>query len=140
MKKKALVFWKEHPAVVKCIAGFLLLGSLYCLLVLLTPLGIPCLFYKLTGLCCPGCGISRFFMHLVKLEFFQAVSQNLAMAVLLPLWLIIGAIEFFFNPKALAKDRRLPQFLVWGSVVLLLIFGVLRNLPGFAWLLPGGLL
>lgn len=136
MKEKACVFYREHKDIVIHGIVFLTVGIVYYLVVLLTPFGIPCPIHLVTGLSCPGCGVSRFFMELGKLNFIMAARQNLAVAILLPLWLIVGAVEFFFNPKALAKGSKLVNILTWGSVVILVVFGILRNIPGFEWLLP----
>jgi len=37
---------------------------------------IPCLFYKLTGLHCPGCGNTRAALALLRLDFPAAFSYN----------------------------------------------------------------
>ncbi|MBP3412591.1 MAG: DUF2752 domain-containing protein [Oscillospiraceae bacterium] len=121
---------------VRLLAGFGIFGCLYCLFTLLTGWGIPCIFHELTGLCCPGCGISRFFLCLLRLDLLGALSQNLAVAILLPLWLTVGLIEFLWNPPALNRGSRLNRILLTGSLILLLIFGLLRNLPAFSFLLP----
>ena len=39
-------------------------------------IGIPCLFYQITGLKCPGCGITRLIFSLIKLDFNQAFFYN----------------------------------------------------------------
>lgn len=136
MKTRARVFWQEHRSLVLHGVWLLGLGVLYYLLILFTPLRIPCVFYQVTGLACPGCGVSRLCLELAQLHIWEAARQNWAVAVLVPLWAVVGVVEFFFNPKSLAKGGALVNWLTWGSVVLLLLFGVLRNLPPFAFLLP----
>ncbi len=136
MKKRALTFYQEHRELVVTGLIFLGLGVVYLGIVLFTPFGIPCMFHVITGLSCPGCGISRFFMELAQLRILSALRQNLAVAILLPVWGVIGVIEFWFNPRALAKGSCLVDVLTWGSVAVLVLFGILRNLPGFEFLLP----
>ena len=136
LKQKCNIFRQEHGDLLKLMGRFLILGSGYCVFTLITGIGIPCIFHKITGLSCPGCGISRFFLCLVQLDFSGAVSQNLAVAILLPFWLIIGLIEFFINPAWLSKGGVWVQSFTIGSCVLLILFGILRNLPRFSFLLP----
>ncbi|MBR6826107.1 MAG: DUF2752 domain-containing protein [Oscillospiraceae bacterium] len=136
MKARIQAFRREHGDLLRLLRGFLIFGGAYCLFTLLTGWGIPCIFHAVTGLCCPGCGISRFFLCLLRLDVSGALRQNLAVGVLLPLWLGVAAVEFFWNPKALEKGSILNRILLPGSIVFLLLFGILRNLPGFSFLLP----
>ncbi len=136
MKKRAHVFYREHRELVRTGAFFLIAGILYLILVLLTPIRIPCMFNLVTGLSCPGCGISRFCVELAHLRIASAVRQNLAVAILLPIWGIVGVIEFWFNPPFLENGSRFINVLTWGSLVVLVIFGILRNIPGMEFLLP----
>lgn len=136
MKQRAMTFYREHRDIVHAGAVFLIAGTIYLLLVLLTPVRIPCAIHLVTGLYCPGCGISRFFIELSQLHILSAARQNLAVAVLLPLWSVIGVIEFIWNPKAFEQGSRLLNILTWGSVALLVIFGILRNIPGLEFLQP----
>ena len=48
-------------------------------LALLVKLGIslPCIFYQITGLQCPGCGNTRAAMALLRLDFAAAFEYNL---------------------------------------------------------------
>ena len=138
MKKRALTFWREHRELTKLAIGFLIFGGLYYLLVRLTPLRIPCPIHFVTGLHCPGCGVSRFFMELAQLHFVEAAKQNLAVAVLLPIWGVAAAVEFIWNPKCLSEKGWAAKLLLWGSLAFLVCFGILRNLPQFSWLSPGG--
>ena len=136
MKKRAKIFYRDHRELVRLLLGFGLFGGAYSVFTLLTGWGIPCPIHLLTGWSCPGCGISRFFLALLRLDLPGALSQNLAVAVLLPLWTVVGIVEFWWNPKVLEEPSTLLRCLELGSVVFLLVFGVLRNLPGFEFLLP----
>jgi hypothetical protein len=39
-------------------------------------IGIPCLFYRITGFQCPGCGNSRAALALLRLDFAAAFGYN----------------------------------------------------------------
>ncbi len=136
MKKRALVFYQEHKDITITAFVFLIFGSVYYLLVRFTPFRIPCMFHLITGLCCPGCGVSRFFMELAHFRFASAAQQNYAVAILFPFWVVIGLIEFWFNPKAFGPRSKWIEAFVWASAAVLTLFGILRNLPGLEFLLP----
>lgn len=136
MKRRAIIFWQEHANLTKGCLLFLFFGFCYFLIVAFTPLRLPCPFHLVTGLHCPGCGISRFFLELLHFHPVSALRQNLAVGVLLSLWTVVFFVEFFFNPRALDRGRKLPDLLIWLSVIFLVLFGIVRNLPGMEWLLP----
>ena len=52
-----------------------------------TPFAIPCLFRLVTGIPCPGCGLSRAFVYALRLDFLAAMRMNF---LFLPLVLIGG--------------------------------------------------
>ena len=47
---------------------------------------IPCMFYKLTNLYCPGCGITRMLFSLIKLDFYQSFRYNSIVFILFLKW------------------------------------------------------
>ncbi len=114
-------------AIGKIYAGFLGIGGLFYLLV--GPLGveIPCFYRATTGLLCPGCGSSRMFLSLIKLDFIGAFSLNPVVFCLFFGWNLVAALGLWGKPVWL---RRPPVLwgLLWASVGLLLIFGLLRNI------------
>lgn len=75
-------------------------------------------------------------MQLLRLDFAGAAGENLAAALLAPLWLAGILIRALWNPAWFSKGSRAENILLWGSVAVLLLFGVLRNLPGLEFLLP----
>lgn len=95
----------------------------------LTNLGIPCVFHEITGLYCPGCGITRAASSLLQLELNQAFRYNPLLFCLLPLSIVYVAARQLRGP-------RLAKFIMIAMVGVTLLFGVLRNLPMMSWLAP----
>lgn len=46
---------------------------------------IPCLWKTFFGFNCPGCGITRAFIYLLKLDFINAFKSNWLIVVILPI-------------------------------------------------------
>ena len=122
-------FFRTHRKQLRTAGIFFLLGLAYYIVTQLTPLRIPCLFQKITGLACPGCGISHFCIRLLHLDLLGAAKENLAITLLSPLWLAAFLVRVLWNPKWFAKGSKGENLLLWGSVAVLLLFGVVRNLP-----------
>ena len=107
------------------------LGILIIILVLEFGLRIPCLFHELTGLYCPGCGATRSIVSLIKLNPYQAFRYNMIITILIPIFLI-----WLFYKYILKGKKRIPNWMWWTLLVVLLVFGVLRNIPFFDFLAP----
>jgi hypothetical protein len=95
-----------------------------------------CLFHQLTGLNCPGCGGTRAFYALLHGDVITALHDNallvagLALAAARGAWFALN--RWRGRPNGvLFPPRLLIPLLVVGGV-----FGVLRNLPAFAFLSP----
>ena len=87
----------------------------------------PCLFRSATGLFCPGCGASRAFHALAHGELSAALRWNALVTLVLPPLLLLEA-ALFVRPS-LAPGRRVPSGLLWLLGIVVVLFGVLRNLP-----------
>ena len=89
-----------------------------------------CPLYTMTGLACPGCGLTRGFHALFHGDVTTALDFN----ALLPLWAVILAwvwaslFLLAIRGKGLPMWPTRPRFL-WTFMILLMTFGVLRNLP-----------
>src|SRR5699024_6947676 len=105
------------------------IGFLYAGWVQLTGWTIPCMFHWFTGWFCPGCGITHFCLDLMQGKIIDAVQQNLALAILSVVWAIAGFVHWLFSTTRLQQNSLGFRILTWGSVVFLVLFGVLRNLP-----------
>lgn len=87
----------------------------------------PCLFRSATGLFCPGCGASRAFHALAHGEIGAALRWNALVTLVLPPLLLLEA-ALFVRPS-LGAGRRVPGALLWLLGIVVVLFGVLRNLP-----------
>jgi hypothetical protein len=89
-----------------------------------------CPLYALTGFACPGCGLTRGFHALFHGDVLTALDFN----ALIPIWTVIFGYLFVSLLLTAVRGRGLPwKFIspstLFGFVVLLITFGVLRNLP-----------
>ena len=119
----------------KCIlisAVTLCVGCAYALFCRLTGLGIPCLFHLATGLNCPGCGVSRMLLSLLRLDFAAAFHYNAVLFCLLPVLLgLFGLWIYQYVRWGGDRSGRVSRALTWALVVILLLWGVVRNLIGW---------
>ena len=108
----------------------LLAGLCYAALYQYAGVRIPCPVYSLSGLYCPSCGLSRMCIHLLQGEWGAAMRSNPALFLLLPLFacLLLSAEARYWRTGS-RRLTRLQSAAAWGMIFLLLLFGVLRNLP-----------
>jgi hypothetical protein len=101
------------------------------------PAHIPCPVHAVTGLLCPGCGSGRMLEALADGNVLLAGRQNpvaFAVAVFVVVAWVVAVWRWFARRPAKVGDRRLAV----PVAVLLVLFTVLRNVPGFEWLAPIG--
>ena len=104
-------------------AGLLCAGLLYGFV--LIPLGvrIPCLFYRFTGLRCPGCGITDLCLALLHGRFIPAYNWGLVLASPALVWLLV---RLWKNGACGKAEKTVSAALL----AFLLAWGVVRNLWG----------
>lgn len=103
-------------------------GIAYIIFYRLTGIGIPCYFHTLTGLNCPGCGVSRMIISLINLDFKSAFHYNAALFVLSPVFLILAITIIVRYIKTGSQKLCLGQSVVlYALIALLLLFGIIRN-------------
>lgn len=101
---------------------------------------LACPFHALTGLYCPGCGMTRMLYQLVHGHLALAFAQNELAFIALPyvLWRIVLALLplRWQNAQKFAVSPRWA----YAIVTLIVIFTLLRNLPYWpaCTLAPGG--
>jgi hypothetical protein len=94
-----------------------------------------CPLHELTGLWCPLCGCTRASHALLHGQFATAVHDNALFVASLPLIALLWW-RWFNTPDAGRDGRLLPRPVFWAGVIMMLAFGVLRNLPSGRWLAP----
>ena len=110
---------------------FLILLIVYYFLNQTVYLEIPCIFHKITGLYCPGCGITRMFFSLLNFKFYQAFRYNMLVFIMLFGYIFIKIIEILTKHKINFSNNFQISLLV-----ITILFGILRNIDTFSFLLP----
>jgi len=97
------------------------------------PLLPPCAIRAATGLYCPGCGGTRALLSMLDHDFRAALRYN-------PLLIVGGAALVVLFAAGWWRRREFWQrrapWLLGAALGAMVVFGVLRNLPGFEWLAP----
>ncbi len=103
----------------------LLLFIFYFFLSKYTGFYIPCIFHEITNLYCPGCGITRMFFSILRLDFYTAFRYNPLVFILLILYIIVNLFKIKLSKKA-----------IYTLLVIVIIYGILRNTDLFKYLKP----
>lgn len=106
----------------------LVIGGLYAGFVHVTGWGIPCPIHLVTGLQCPGCGITRMSMALIHGDLHAAFEANAAVLCLLPLMAVTAAQLIWLHIYRRKVSSVPTDIITWFMIAVLLVFGVVRNL------------
>ena len=108
--------------------GMAAVGAGYTLWVNLTHLSIPCPFHAVTGLWCPGCGVTRMCLALLRLDIAGAWQANAVLLVLLPfLGLLLAYRGVVYVRRGSCHTAAWENILLYTMIVVLLIWGIVRN-------------
>lgn len=124
---------------IKTIALICSIGLGYVLLLRYTGIRIPCVFYEVTGWYCAGCGVTRMCLSLLRMDLENAFRANAALFLMLPLLgllLVSWTIRYLRTGEGIV--RKWQNIVIYIMIILLCLFGVLRNLPEFSFLAPLG--
>ena len=129
-KKKRII------AIFILLIGIILISFLYYKFYSIYHIGIPCIFHKITGLYCPGCGITRALFALFELDLKKALQYNILIFIIGP-FLLYYFIKKTYN-WILSKEEKkiLPNILVYLILIITILFGILRNIEWFEFLRP----
>lgn len=100
--------WKAKIAII-CVVLYLQLTKLL--------MGAMCPMVIVTGLPCPGCGMTRAAVSLLRLRFLDAFAYNSCVY----LWLVFGMYLFFYR---YIKRSRTKHFVLIFSAVMTITIGV----------------
>ncbi len=95
-----------------------------------------CLFHALTGLNCPGCGMTRALYALLHGNLRLALKDNALFVASLAALAVWSARLVFLKLKNQPAIFNLPPNFLWAFLVIAIVFAVVRNLPEFGWLSP----
>ncbi|MGN0702906.1 MAG: DUF2752 domain-containing protein, partial [Lentihominibacter sp.] len=110
------------------LSGLLAAGLLYTGIVLKFHVGICCPFERLTGLQCPGCGISGMFLNMLQGDFEEAFRCNPVTFCMMPALLALAG--YLMYRYVSFGDQKIPKWMNTALIavaVLYLIWGVIRN-------------
>lgn len=96
-------------------------------------ISIPCPILSLTGYYCPGCGISRLVLSLFSGHIYQAFRWNPFVFLLLVIffgYVVISTITHKY------VDKKIVSKILFVVIILLIGYGVLRNMELFSFLAP----
>lgn len=95
-----------------------------------------CQFHRLTGLNCPGCGMTRALYALLHGKFYIMLHYNLLLVFIL-VALMVRVSWFGWNKFCYRANGEFFQVkFLWPLLVVTMLFTVLRNLPTFSFLTP----
>ena len=95
-----------------------------------------CPFLAITGWYCPGCGSLRAIHALAHGDLMTALARNPFAVV--ALGYVVVAWVLWFERTATGRPRRwlAPAWVLYSVLGAILMFWVLRNVPGWTWLSP----
>ena len=98
-------------------------------------IGIPCVFHEVTGLYCPGCGLTRMIFCLLSFDFYHAFRNNMLMFILFPFFIVCiidYIISYLKYKKPLIYKIKQRYWII--LLVIAVIFGIVRNI--FPYMAP----
>lgn len=111
------------------IIGMLGIGLAYGYFFMTAGWGIPCFFHKITGLLCPGCGVTRMCICLMQGDIAGAAKYHGLLLFLLPFLLVIfGDYTIGYIRTGKYRLRKWEETMLYGMLAMLIVFGIFRNL------------
>ena len=99
---------------------------------------IPCIFHKITGFYCPGCGATRCILSLIKGNIKAAFFYNPLFFIMIPFFIfgIIYKCYIYIADKEEKIISNIPNYIWVVVLIIVIIFGILRNIETFEYLRP----
>ena len=90
----------------------------------------PCLFHKISGLYCPGCGATRVFHELLHLRIRASLDYNVLFVILIP-FLMVWYISYGLSTIGIRVNQGFLShpFLLKALLLLSCLFAIARNIP-----------
>lgn len=97
-----------------------------------------CPFLFATGFYCPGCGSMRCLHYLTVGDVSAALQMNLLTIVTLPYFVWVWVMWVRGNVFGRPQRTLAPAWVIWTVFAAIMIYWVVRNIPGFEFLAPDG--
>ena len=94
-----------------------------------------CPLHAVTGLWCPACGGLRATYDLAHLHLAAAWGENALWVVAAP-FVVVGWLVALVRRARGLPARPVPVWAQVTGLAVVVVFGVLRNVPAFSWLAP----
>lgn len=127
----------KKRATIIFIGSFLMAAAISFVLILkmVFNIGTLCPFNYFLGVYCPGCGGTRMAVSILHFDFYQAFRYNpfvFCTAPLIAYLYVWQSYEYIFKNKiSFWLDKALIAY-----AILLVVFGITRNIEIFKWLAP----
>ena len=93
---------------------------------------IPCIFHSITGLKCPGCGITRLLFYLIKFDYVKAFLENPLVFIYIPFiiaYYVYATYLYIYDRKDKIFNK-IPNYYLIILLSVTIIYGVVRNFIG----------
>lgn len=122
------MFQKRWFLLLRTAAILLIAGCAYGILLHYTGIGLVCPVRFVTGLKCPGCGVTHMCLALMRLDFAAALMANPALFLSAPLLMIIFIPYLAGYIRTGSRQMRSWQNVVlWICITFLVLYGIVRN-------------
>ena len=109
--------------------NILLICLTYYVISSITGLYIPCVFRLVTGLKCPGCGVTHLAVAMLHGDFHEAFMANQLIFILLPAAVIYGCYRAYRYVKSGRRDFSVPETaMLFITLLATIAFGIYRNI------------
>lgn len=130
-KKRTIIVIMLFISTILCLLIYKKINNIY-------HIGIPCIFHRITGFYCPGCGMTRAIFSLLNLNLKNAIRNNILVVLVMP-FIVIYIINYaYIWINNLKKDpsKIFPKWLWYTLLLITILFGIIRNIKYFYWLNP----
>lgn len=103
-------------------------GIIYYLVIRYTDFSIPCLFYKITHLKCPGCGITHMIYELSLFHWRKAMQANYFLFWTAPLLMVFFLYETILKSTQKKKQSQMIQKIEISYLVAVILWMLVRNI------------
>ena len=122
---------KRIQRVARVAALFVCAGLLYAVIVKLLGRGIPCVFHDITGLKCPGCGMTHAMTALLNLDFNAFIQANLFAPLIIIFFITaFASTSLKYIKTGIYRLSAVNSFVEISFLVLFIAWGIARNFLG----------